>query len=278
MPVANQPIVTDAITGLEWQGCQQGLSGAACDTGAISHFAWSDAIAACDGLSWAGDSDWRLPDKYEAQTLIDCQNALPAIDTTIFPGGEPTAAQWTITFDIQGVIGPVATNLNEGGSSTQSVSLELPVRCVRGRGAAAAGRFQRSAGAEPTVMDNLNHLVWQGCQAGQSGDSCDNGTQSLRSWSSALSYCEALTWATWSDWRLPNAEELDSLMRSNPTGNQLDAALFPNFAVNWGCWSSTTWVAQPSAAWMISFGADGILNRGDKTDISSGVLCVRDGS
>jgi len=65
--------VTDNNTGLMWQ---QGEGG---------QMMWEDAITYCEGLSLAGFTDWRLPNKNELNSIIDYEKRLPAIDTNFFP-------------------------------------------------------------------------------------------------------------------------------------------------------------------------------------------------
>jgi hypothetical protein len=47
-------------------------------------YAWADAITACEGLTYAGHSDWRLPNVKELQSIVDYGRVSPAIDTTYF--------------------------------------------------------------------------------------------------------------------------------------------------------------------------------------------------
>jgi hypothetical protein len=55
---SGQPVVLDALSGLEWQG------------GMPSPVAtWPDALGRCEGLSWGGATDWRLPDYIEMQSV-----------------------------------------------------------------------------------------------------------------------------------------------------------------------------------------------------------------
>ena len=55
-------------------------------------------------------------------------------------------------------------------------------------------------------------LTWQGCSAGQMGESCI-GEVEKKSHPDAVTYCEGLTWGGFDDWVLPNIDELRSLIR-----------------------------------------------------------------
>ena len=63
--------VTDNITGLMWQ--QE-------DTDRPKY--WDEAIDYCEALTLAGHADWRLPDEYELQSIVNYGRSNPSIDTT----------------------------------------------------------------------------------------------------------------------------------------------------------------------------------------------------
>ena len=81
--------VTDRVTGLMWDQCSQGQSGAACATGTAGALTWSAALTAAvtanSGAGYKGYSDWRLPNKNELESIVDISVATnPAIDFTDF--------------------------------------------------------------------------------------------------------------------------------------------------------------------------------------------------
>ena len=77
-PVAGQPVVTDNVTGLVWQGSVAGT------------YTWQDALTYCDGLDWGGYTDWYLPDEYELQSIVDYGRMIPSIYPVAFPGTPPS--------------------------------------------------------------------------------------------------------------------------------------------------------------------------------------------
>ena len=91
-----------------------------------------------------------------------------------------------------------------------------------------------------TVTDVKTHLMWMQCAQGQSGPQCE-GVVLQYTWDLAMRIPETLNkrggFAGYTDWRLPNLQELQSLVRmdSHPT-LCLDA--FPN-APEALFWSST---------------------------------------
>jgi hypothetical protein len=60
--------VTDTNTGLIWLQSAAGIQRT-----------WQDAIAYCDELVFAGKSDWRLPTKFELESIVDYSRSYPAI-------------------------------------------------------------------------------------------------------------------------------------------------------------------------------------------------------
>ncbi len=80
--------VTDNKTGLVWQ---QGEPG---------NRTWQDALTYCKGLILGGQTDWRLPNVKELESITDDNRYDPAIDTTYFPGAVASiyySIYWTST-------------------------------------------------------------------------------------------------------------------------------------------------------------------------------------
>ncbi len=127
-------------------------------------------------------------------------------------------------------------------------------------GCPTAGRFVNND--DGTVTDNCTGLMWQRATA--------PGTHT---WANALKYCDSLELAGHDDWRLPNIRELESIVdrgRGNPA---IDPAFQSSAAANSWYWSSTTYVAGPSYAWLIGFIA-GVVD-GDVKNSTLNVRAVR---
>ena len=92
-----------------------------------------------------------------------------------------------------------------------------------------------------TVTDTSTGLMWQ--QATASG---------TYTWKAALSYCEGLTLAGYTDWRLPNIKELRSIVDYDSYAPAIDTDYFPD-TVSSDCWSSTTFAYGTGDAWGIYF-------------------------
>jgi len=116
--------------------------------------------------------------------------------------------------------------------------------------------------SDGTVTDNVTGLIWQ--------KEDDDNTYTF---DNAQTYCANLTLGGSSTWRTPTIEELYLLADSERINPSIDP-VFTN-ANSSGYWSSTTYVADTTRAWYVSFlgGNDSI---GDKTN-SGYVRCVRGG-
>jgi hypothetical protein len=87
--------VTDRATALQWQRCSQGQawSSGTC-TGTATTHTWQVALQLAEAASYAGRSDWRLPNIKELASIVEqaCYN--PAIDLAVFPG-TPSSYFWS---------------------------------------------------------------------------------------------------------------------------------------------------------------------------------------
>ena len=117
-----------------------------------------------------------------------------------------------------------------------------------------------------TVIDTKTNLMWQ--------DNSDNNTSGLvkDGWKSALDYCENLTLAGYSDWRLPNYNEFESLVDRS----RLNPAINPIFKyVNTTSYYWTSTMYSETEAWFIGF-IDGKGATGTASVDGAYVRCVRD--
>jgi len=114
------------------------------------------------------------------------------------------------------------------------------------------------------VTDNNTSLQWQ---------DDDNASSLTLNWKDAIEFCEALELGGYSNWRLPNFNELYFLADRSKRNPAIDST-FEN-VVSDGYWSSTTVVGFEYYAWIVNFGNG--YDGWDYKSYSYYVRCVRDG-
>jgi hypothetical protein len=128
-----EPVVDDFQSGLMWQGCAAGRSGADCSTGSPLALDWTGALAHCEGLTWAGHDDWRLPQVKELVSILVLALDWPAVDPALFPR-TPTNYAWSSTSKV-GTFEDWAWRVSMGdgyvGAMTKTQTALTHVRCVR---------------------------------------------------------------------------------------------------------------------------------------------------
>lgn len=104
----------------------------------------------------------------------------------------------------------------------------------------------RTIGGDDVILDRATGLMWaaDGNTAG-----CNNSA--TIAWGAAINYANALNFAGFTDWRLPNVFEAESIM--DYTVNRYYSPPFVNFAVE-SFWTSTTTSQDAFKAWKISSG------------------------
>ena len=278
--VSTNPVVTDNVTGLMWQGCAAGLTDASCATGTVATYTWADALLYCDGLSYGGYIDWRLPDEYELDSIVDAGKDAPSIDTPAFPA-TPSNHFWT-SASLSGSPS-IAWYVSFSAGDVQSFdkSSTYYVRCVRGGPTPQPRRFTRdtSVSGYPVVADSTTGLEWQGCTAGWMGDDCTSDDTTVTgdtfTWQNALSHCGNLSWAGHSDWRLPNRKELRSIVDNHLASPSIDTTAFPA-TPSYGFWSSSSFAWLQIGAWLVYF-SDGSVANPPKVGPTNYARCVRGG-
>ena len=246
----------DVVQGVLWQTA----------TGAATAYAGAEAaVTAANDGSLCGVTNWRLPTVIELTGLVDngAAAAETSIDTDFFPGtaAEPywsgegrandAAAAWAVEYD-SGAAGVL--NRVDDAARTRVVS--------------GTGRSDPLELVSDTIFTDMRSaLTWL-----TTGDS---GT-----WAQAIAAADAQNSARtggFTDWRLPNRNELGSLVDRTVRGPAIDAALGTSRIAAEGYWSATPLQTAASVttefAWVVDFDNGDILPR--PTSDTRRVLLVR---
>ena len=272
--------VTDNVTGLMWQQSPG------------EKMTYEQAVDGADSFTLAGYDDWRLPTIKELYSLIqfdgldpsgpNASAMIPFIDTDYFDfeygdegaGERVIDSQWATSSVYTGTVfgnqrAMFGVNFADGrikgyptGSTGPGGAKTYFVIYVRGNTSYGENSFVDNGNG--TVTDNATGLTWTQNDSGTGMD-----------WESALNYCESLDTGGISDWRLPNAKELQSIVDYSRSPDATNSATIdPIFNISSITneagqvdypyfWSSTTHANQVSGgnAVYVSFGrALGYMN------------------
>jgi len=215
-----------------------------------------DFIDALNASVFGGYSDWRLPTINELTTLIDYSNEVPlGIDTSFFPNTELQNNHHSSTTNIALTSNIFIVGFYVGASA-DSAGKTTPyhVRAVRGGQTPVENRFVDNG--DGTVTDTVTCLQWQQASMDRTGD----GIADNMNWEQALYAAEHLTLAGYSDWRLPDINELRSIIDYSYHNPAIDTTFFPDTVISsYGSQvrafylSSTTYVLDAITARMVEF-------------------------
>ncbi len=241
--------ITDLVTGLMWtQSFDIDGDG---DIDYADKMSQSEAAAGAGSFDLAGYSDWRLPTIKEQYSLIlfsgvdpsgyegtSTDGLIPFIDAEYFEFGYGDTDAGERIIDAQFATTSLYVSTTMGGDETmfgvnladgrikgyptgampgQSEDKQYYVLYVRGNTDYGINDYQDNG--DGTITDNATELMWM---------QDDTGEGFI--WEDALSNAESFVFAGHSDWRLPDAKELQSIIdytRSPSTSNS--AAIDPLF-------------------------------------------------
>ena len=218
-------------------------------------YIWENAHEHCDDLNkgqgFAGIKTWRLPNPLEILSIADNRVYNPSmnISFTGMPSGSSDFL-WTSkdyqSSNMARAFNPLTGWLEYGITKTK----ECRVLCVSGTEMLPATEedFVTSDDGK-TITDKKTGLMWQSVDGGAS-----------MTWQQALAYCQSLNtetepYAGYTDWRLPNRNELASLLDhgkldpyfSNFTGLPTDSNH------DYWLWSSSTVPSKKEFVWNAHF-------------------------
>ena len=226
-------VIVDNNTGLIWE--KSPSSGT---------YTWEDAPNHCNDLNeevFAGIDSWRVPNTMELLTIVDNSKNKPAINSnfTKMTTDVWTSKSWKSSYEGVSESNAYYFSPSYGSEGSTGKTEKLKVLCVSGdeMQTSKESDFEISED-EMTVTDKRTGLVWE------------RSSHSEMDWKAMLAYCQSLNSETETGWRLPNKNEIASLLdhdQARPYSN------FPGMYSD--ClWSSSTFVYKTGNAWEICQG------------------------
>ena len=136
-----------------------------------------------------------------------------------------------------------------------------------------------TANADGTITDNATGLVWERLTSDASIHSVNNDYTWTNAFAKILALNTVPCFAGFCDWRLPNVNELQTLVNYGNVVPAIDSAFnngVDSFTRSSFYWSSTTYQFLPNIAWVVRFD-DGQVNPLGKNSLGF-VRAVRGGS
>jgi hypothetical protein len=226
--------IVDLVTGLTWQ-----QSSDTNDDGVINlsdELTFDEAASYCDALELGGYRDWRLPDIKTLYSLIDFDGVDPNAESTDTDGLRPFIDDSLFAFaygDLEAgeriidaqyasstlYSSPIANsgstlfgvNFADGrikgyGLSLRGQDKTFSVLCVRGNPDYGLNAFVDNA--DGTITDRATGLMWTQADSGVFRPEGLDWREALE----LVQAANAIVYLGYSDWRLPNAKELQSLI------------------------------------------------------------------
>jgi hypothetical protein len=241
-------MVKDNVTGLIWENKTDDGSIHDKDNMYDWYRAQSVFIANLNTARFGGFSDWRLPTIKELSSIVNSGTYNPAINTAYFPN-TMSSDYWSSTAFASDTWGAWCVLFYDGILGNGGKSHGRHVRAVRGGQSGSLDDLVIND--DGTVADASTGVVWQRETAGP------------MTWEEAINYCEGLSLGGHDDWRLPNINELQSIVDYTRFYPAIDAAAFP-VTMSSTYWSSTTDVCYSGYAWYTDFDHGFVSNSDDK--------------
>ena len=198
----------------------------------------SQFIRELNNSEFGNYSDWRLPTIKELAAIVNVQEYNLTINKQFFPN-TVSSYYWSDTTYANDQSLAWCIYFNSINLIYQDKSNKYHVRAVRGTPVWFSNHFIDNN--DQTITNIDTGLMWQ-----------KTGPEYQMQWEDAINYCQNLVIDQYSDWRLPNREELRSLVDYNSFDKSININAFSD-TKNSEYWSSTTDARDHSNAWSISF-------------------------
>lgn len=191
----------------------------------INKAPYEDAKSYCENRVYGDYDDWRLPEIHELVNLVDTNNYSYSKVWPVF-GDKPFYK--LLSANVSGNKS-LRVDFYDGSVELRESKYESDFICVRGNQTETSTGFQiAERSGDEIVKDRRTGLIWQ------------KSKTFTKDMDDALSYCENLDYAGYSDWRLPNRNELFSLVHY---AEKAPMSSFPDISLS--CfWTSTTTISK----------------------------------
>jgi hypothetical protein len=213
---------------------------------------WYDAHAYCDSLVYAGYSDWQLPSFWQLRSIVD-SNRHGYFVYPVFTQVKTDHILWSrddsIAIDQPDFDDRWALFMNIGLFTFEEREQEFNAMCVRGKDPvidAPSGSNRFVEVSPDLIQDQRSGLFWTGPRD-RSKSSYYMFTV-IKTQQEAREFCTNLSFGGKTDWRLPNVQELISIMQPNVRYPATTMMKLPDAAVP--IWSDNV-VDETGYAWMV---------------------------
>lgn len=232
--------VTDTLTGLMWNNI---LS---------SNATWNNSVAYWSGIESAGYNDWRLPTESDMDTFMDIlQEDSSFLFSNVFQNVSFSGSFWAYTLAITDPEKAIVFSFFIEGTNTtvekDEMIYSLPDNnppILRGLGVRGIKQGRLITNNDGTVFDSKTGLMWT------RGN--NNGGLPMN-FESALAECDTMSFADYADWRMPNRNEMISLLSAYLEDGANYSAAFPDSHKKYWTSSSCPGFIDPQFAWEVDF-------------------------
>ena len=208
-------------------------------------------LATLNNANFGGHNNWQAPTIKELSTIVSFNISYPGptINNKYFPNTQ-ASIYWSSTTCAYNTDSAWGVYFGYGDSNGYSKSGYGCIRAVYREQSGLSAYYDHSMASpetaayvdnsDKTVTDTATGLMWQQISI------------PANSWEQALSYCENLSLAGYTDWRLPTPKELESVVDYSRYNPAINVTYFPDTIASF-YWSSTTYMYYPDYAWGVNF-------------------------